>query len=145
MLALMASSRTAWPRAVIIVILVLALISCIPATATASTVEHCLKLRLNPPPSPPRGSGYHSALDLSRIVCRDVFRVMAYSLRSTGKLPFSYLFALCEIFDDNEPKVESYIIHTFRPYNFHRLVAGRSCASIRNKQHAPSPSPLPRL
>lgn len=119
--------------------------SCAPTTA--STIEHCLRLKLNPPP-PPSAHGaqsYHMAFNLSRIVCRDIFRAIGYSMRSTGKLPLNYFGALCNIFGDNEDKVEHYIKGRFNPRYFDKLIDGRSCATIRKKQHPMPPSSLSRL
>lgn len=136
-------------RAIVVLMFVLAMMT--SCATTSSTIEHCLRLQLDPPPPPPPPPPPHavpsfrSAFDLSHIVCRDMFRSVGYSIRSTRKLPLSYLGALCNIFGDNEQKVWSYITNTFRPYDFHRLIDGRSCATIRNKQHPLPPSPLSRL
>ncbi|KOM40508.1 hypothetical protein LR48_Vigan04g070600 [Vigna angularis] len=112
------------------------------ATSTTATVERCLRLQLNPPPPPPANSESRSRLDLNRIICRDTFRSVAIFIRATGKLPPDYVAALCHIFHDNERKVERHVARTFRPYDFHTLLAGRTCATIRKRQHAGSPSPL---
>ncbi|XP_058787416.1 uncharacterized protein LOC131661798 [Vicia villosa] len=130
---------------IIVMIVVLAMMTCIPATA--STVEHCLRLKLNPSPPPPPNAvpGYHSAFDLSRMVCRDVFREVGHSMRSTGKLPWVYLGALCNIFGDNEQKIERYVKDTFNPLEFYRLIDDRSCAVVRKKLHPISPKHFPKL
>ncbi|QCE14885.1 hypothetical protein DEO72_LG11g1891 [Vigna unguiculata] len=112
------------------------------ATPISTTVERCLRLQLDPPPPPPADSESRSRLDISRIICRDLFRSVAIFLRTTGKLPPDYVAALCHIFHDNEQNVERHVARTFRPYDFHTLLAGRTCATIRKRQHAVSPSPL---
>lgn len=120
--------------------------TCIPATA--STVEHCLRLKLNPVPPPPPNAvpGYHSAFDLSRMVCMDVFSAVGYSMGSTGKLPGGYLGVLCNIFGDNEQKIECYVKNTFNPLEFIRLIDGRFCAVVRKKLYPTvSPKHFPKL
>ncbi|KAJ1403261.1 hypothetical protein SESBI_27409 [Sesbania bispinosa] len=131
--------------AIFVLMFILATMTSIPATA--STIEYCLRLELNPPPpSPPNAApGIHSVLDLSRMFCRDVFRSVGHSIRITGTLPLSYVAALCNIFGDNEQKVEDYIREAFITYDFHKLMAGQSCATIRKKPHPPSLSSSSRL
>ncbi|GAU40410.1 hypothetical protein TSUD_136570 [Trifolium subterraneum] len=130
-------------RKIIIVMFVLAMITCAPAKA--STIEHCLRLKFYPPPPPPQAVlGHRSRFDLSRIVCRDVLRAVGHSIRSSGKLPWRYLGALCNIFEDNEQKIEGYIKDTYKARDLDRLIDGRSCAIIRKKLHPISPLSLPR-
>lgn len=130
---------------IILMIFVLAMMTYIPATA--STIEHCLRLKLNPTPPPPPNAvpGYHSAFDLSRMVCRDVFRAIGHSMRSTRKLPWHYLYALCNIFGDNEQKIERYVKDTFNPLESNKLIDGRSCVIVRKKLYPISATQLPKL
>ncbi|WVZ20572.1 hypothetical protein V8G54_007894 [Vigna mungo] len=125
----------------VMILLVMGSMSAV-AISTAATVERCLRLQLNPPPPPPAKTESRSRLDINRIICRDTFRAVAIFLRTTGKLPSDYVVALCHIFHNNEKKVECHVARTFRPYDFHRLLAGRTCASIRKRQHAITPSSL---
>jgi hypothetical protein len=130
-------------RKIMAVMFVLAMITCAPVKA--STIEHCLRLKFYPPPPPPQAAlGHGSRFDLSRIVCRDVLRAVGHSIRSSGKLPWRYLAALCNILDDNEQKIEGYLKDTFKDRDLNRLIDGRSCAIIRKKLQPISPSSFPR-
>jgi hypothetical protein len=129
---------------IIVVMFALAMITCVPAKA--STIEHCIRLKLNPPPPAPRAApGHRTKFDyLSRVVCKDAFRAVGHSVRVTGKLPWSYLGALCNVFGDNDQKIEHYIKDAFRVNDFIKLYDGRTCAIVRKKLHPTSPSSLPR-
>ncbi|KAK7353948.1 hypothetical protein VNO80_19404 [Phaseolus coccineus] len=110
------------------------------ATPTTITVERCLRLQLNPPSPPPANSESRSRLDLSRIICKDAFRSVSHFLHATGKLPPGYVVALCHIFHHDEQNVERHVARTFRPYDFRTLLAGRTCGTIRKRQHVKTPS-----
>ena len=127
-------SMSSWTITIMAVLL--SMMACIPTKA--STIEHCLRLALHPPlpppPPPPHAArAYLSSSDWTRILCRDQFRVTRFSIQATKELPLDYLVALCNIFGHDEQKVEGYIIKNVPYYDFHRLMAGRSCATIRNK------------
>ena len=128
-------SMSSW--AIVVLMLVMPMMTCVPATAS-NTIEHCLRMLLNPPPPPPPAKRYHRMLDLGRIVCRDRFRSVGYYMRATGELPSNYMEALCNIYGDDEKKVEGFINSTFIASNSHRLMGGQTCATVRKKQqHAP--------
>lgn len=132
----MGSSGT---RMVVVLMVLLPLMTTTSVVATPSSIEHCLRLLLNPAPPPPKRSP--PTFDLGRIVCRDAFRAISHSLQETGKLPLAYLSALCNIFQDNEEKVERYVTRTFRSYDSRTLIAGRHCATIRKRHHAKAKPP----
>ena len=114
------------------------LLSPILSVLARSSTERCLRLRFSPPPPPPAGSP--PWFDYRNVACKDIFRAEAYYLRETGKLSFDYLEALCNIFGDNEEKVECYIRKYFPNYDVKRLMDGNSCQSIRLRPKPPSPS-----
>ncbi|CAJ1974991.1 unnamed protein product [Sphenostylis stenocarpa] len=126
-------------------IMLLLMTTNVNVTATPTTIERCLRLQLNPPPPPPANSGSRSALRLARIACKDAFRSISHSLHATGKLPLGYVFALCHIFQFNQQKVERHVARTFRPHHSHTLLAGRTCATMRKRQHAHTPSSFSSL
>ncbi|CAJ1974990.1 unnamed protein product [Sphenostylis stenocarpa] len=122
-------------RAIAVLMLLLPLMMT-NSTATPSPIEHCLRMRLYPPSPPPAGSELFKIYDFSRSLCQDVFRGVRHSLRITGELPLDYIIALCDIFGDNEDKVESYVKHILGTNDFLKLSGGRTCATIRMRQRA---------
>ncbi|KAK7353949.1 hypothetical protein VNO80_19405 [Phaseolus coccineus] len=122
-------------RAIAVVMLLLPLMMT-SSVAIPSPIEQCLRQRLNPSPPPPLDSELYGLFDFNRIVCKDMFRGVNHSLRITGELPLDYVLALCDIFGDDEYKVQSYVSLLFNTDDFHTLAGGRSCATIRRRQRA---------
>ncbi|KAK7411060.1 hypothetical protein VNO78_02424 [Psophocarpus tetragonolobus] len=126
-------TRMSSPPPILVLTLVLTTTVSVLAVPTA-TIEHCLRLKLNPPAPPPHPRA--AAFDLRRIVCKDIFRAVTHSLHATATLPLDYLVALCNIFHHSDQNVERYVTRVFRPYDVHQFLSGHSCASIPNHRHA---------
>ncbi|QCE14883.1 uncharacterized protein LOC114195857 [Vigna unguiculata] len=99
-------------------------------------IEQCLRQRLNPVAPPPLDSALYGVFTFTEIVCKDMFRGVAHSLRITGELPLDYVLALCDIFGDDEQKVQSHVTLVFNTHDYHTLAGGRTCAIIRTRQRA---------
>ncbi|KAE9608548.1 hypothetical protein Lalb_Chr08g0236881 [Lupinus albus] len=127
-------------RAILVLTFVLASMTWVPANAEENPLEHCLRLIINPHlpsplslPSPPHilpAKVYYRWPDFDRLVCNDEFRIVQHNVRLTGKYPTNYLKALCNIFGNNDQKVEHYIKGRIFIQDFKGLMGGRTCGTI---------------
>ncbi|XP_047159373.1 uncharacterized protein LOC124829841 [Vigna umbellata] len=122
-------------RAIAVAMLLLAL-TITTSVSIPSPIEQCLRQQLNPVPPPPLDSSLYGVFDFNRIVCKDMFRGVNHALRITGELPLDYIIALCDIFADDEHKVQSHVNLIFYTQDYNTLSGGRSCAIIRTRQRA---------
>ncbi|XP_057755407.1 uncharacterized protein LOC130974551 [Arachis stenosperma] len=114
----------------------------VPTTIAAThPIEHCLRKAINPPsPPPPTATKSElKLLDFSKVLCRDSFRRISHDVQVTGKLSLQYMKALCNIYDDDQEKVESFVNGAFFNYNAQKLMNGETCSTVKEKmlQFAP--------
>ncbi|OIV97171.1 hypothetical protein TanjilG_28922 [Lupinus angustifolius] len=125
-------SMSSW--VILVLIFVLAFVTWVPVDAEESLLEHCLRRTINlpsPPSSPPPTvKAYYPWSHIDRYVCNDEFRIVQHYVQLRGKFPTNYLKALCNIFDNNDQKVEHYIKGRIFIQDFKGLVAGRTCTTI---------------
>ncbi|RYR23472.1 hypothetical protein HN873_041460 [Arachis hypogaea] len=110
----------------------------VPTMTAAAThpIEHCLLRKAINPPSPPPPTATKSELkllDFSRVLCRDSFRRVSHYVKIMEKLPLQYMEALCNIYDDDQEKVESFVNGAFFNYNTQELMNGETCSTVKEK------------
>ncbi|MED6217817.1 hypothetical protein PIB30_021111 [Stylosanthes scabra] len=95
----------------------------VPPYEAPYPIEHCLRKAIYPPPPP------------SRALCRDSFRRISHDVRATGKLPSQYMEALCNIYGDDQEKVEGFVNSAFFNYkNPQELMNGETCSTLKEKK-----------
>ncbi|MED6127692.1 hypothetical protein PIB30_090443 [Stylosanthes scabra] len=137
----MSSSSSLWTIATLVLIMSMMMTTCVSEEPSESTIEHCLKMKISSPA--PATKRYQKMLDFGRVVCRDQFRIVGFSIRSRGKLPKHYLEALCNIYGDDQQKVNGYVKDNFFGYKPQELIGDETCVAIREKKKllkAPPPS-----
>ncbi|GLT28098.1 hypothetical protein SLA2020_030540 [Shorea laevis] len=89
--------------------------------------ERCLRLVIwpqSPLPSSPDGRFYSiSSVD----ICHDLFRYAIFSLRINGRLPSDYLKAVCNVFKDDERKVNEHLRRNYPTYDLKKMRRGHFC------------------
>ncbi|KAL1363797.1 hypothetical protein AAHE18_03G172100 [Arachis hypogaea] len=108
----------------------------VPAiTVVTHSIEHCLRKVINPPSPLPLTATKSELklLDFSRILCRDSFRRVSHYVKVMEKLPLQYMEALCNIYDDDQEKVETFVNGAFFNYNTQELMNGETCSTIKEK------------
>lgn len=91
--------------------------------------ETCVRrniARSQPPSSPaePKITNYEI---LANQICRDVGRAIMFYVRLNRKFPSHYVKTLCNVFENDEKKVNEYILQSW--LGFSKLVPGLTCVS----------------
>ncbi|XLR57623.1 hypothetical protein S83_008295 [Arachis hypogaea] len=135
---------SSWTIVTFVLVMSMMTTTCISAeTRETSFIEHCIRMKIISPP--PVAKRYQRMVDFGHIVCRDQFRIVWFSIRSTGKLPKHYLEALCNIYNDDQKKVNGYVKDNFVGSDPQKLIGGETCATIREYKKKLLKAPPPSL
>ncbi|MED6127691.1 hypothetical protein PIB30_090442 [Stylosanthes scabra] len=109
----------------------------VPPYGATHPIEHCLRKAINPPPppSPTASTSDLKLMDFFRVLCRDSFRHVSHDVQVTGKLPSQYMEALCNIYGDDQEKVEGFVNSAFFNYKHpQELMNGETCSTLKEKK-----------